>query len=168
MDTALFYPSYLNLTAEAATDILRPLVKSAESYGGVLTINWHDRSLAPERLWGGFYAQFLAELKRRAPWFATVAQATAWFRQRRSVVLEAIRSDGDAVHVRATARCEQGLPGLRLRIYSPQTANGNGASAGHRADTFTDVSFTDGVDADVRLTPGIPRQREDYQAIADR
>src|SRR5262249_26227369 len=119
MDTALFYPSYLNLTAEAATDVVRPLLKSAESYGGVLTINWHDRSLARERLWGGFYAQLLAELKRRAPWFATVAQATAWFHQRRSVVFEAIRSHGDVVHVRASARCEQGLPGLRLRIYSP-------------------------------------------------
>jgi hypothetical protein len=158
MDTALFYPSYLNLTAEAAKRVVRPLVNAAESYGGVLTINWHDRSLAPERLWGGFYTQLLDELKRRAPWFPTVGQAVSWFHQRRSVMFDSIRCDGESVRVSASARCQDGLPGLRLRIYSPHSANGNAP--------FTDISFTNTVNAHVRLQTFTAQQRGDHHAIA--
>jgi len=47
------------------------LVDDAERYGGALIINWHDRSLAPERLWGQFYVQLIDELKHRGAWFPT-------------------------------------------------------------------------------------------------
>ena len=48
-------------------------------------INWHDRSLAPERLWGGFYQDLIAEVgKGDRAWFATAGEAVDWFRWRRS------------------------------------------------------------------------------------
>ncbi len=53
-----------------------------------LTINWHDRSLAPERLWGACYRDLIQELKTRGAWFSTAAQAISWFRKRRSAVFE--------------------------------------------------------------------------------
>jgi hypothetical protein len=164
MDTALFYPAHLNLAAEAATQLVRPLVDHAELYGGVLTVNWHDRSLAPERLWGGFYADLLDELKGRAPWFSTGADAVSWFHQRRSVVFNSIRCDGNSLHVSASARCQEHLPGLRLRVYTPHGGGTNGTPAGHGADIFTDVTFTNTVDAHVSLHARIAATREDYQA----
>jgi hypothetical protein len=159
MDTALFYPSYLNLTEDAARRVVWPLVDSAQHYGGALTINWHDRSLAPERLWGSFYSRFVDELRRLAPWFPTVAQAASWFHQRRSVVFDSVRWDGDSVHVKAFADCQDDLPGLSVRVYMPgRRANGNGAngdstSACDRRASFTDVAFRNTVDAHIRVQP---------------
>ena len=79
MDTALFYPSYLNLTPHRARVLLGRVVENAVRYGGALTTNWHDRSLAPERLWGGCYRDLIQEMKSRGAWFATAGQAISWF-----------------------------------------------------------------------------------------
>ena len=71
MDTALFYPSYLNLGEEEAERVVSRLMDDAERFGGALTINWHDRSIAPERLWDDFYLKLLRELKSRGAWLPT-------------------------------------------------------------------------------------------------
>src|SRR5436309_6599153 len=84
MDTALFYPSYMNLSDEQAGAATLPLIENAARFGGVLTINWHDRSLGPERLWGDAYVNLLRELRATTPWFATASQTVAWFRKRRA------------------------------------------------------------------------------------
>jgi len=151
MDTALFYASYLNLTQEAAKQVVHRFVDEAERYGGALTINWHDRSLAPERLWGGFYAELIAELKRRAAWFPTGAQAVSWFRQRRSAVFDSVRWDGASVHVRASADCREDLPGLNVRVHTPWSTNGERPLPCHRPERFIDLTFRDAVNANVRL-----------------
>ena len=64
MDTALFYPSYMNLSDEQAGAAMLPLIENATRFGGVLTINWHDRSLGPERLWGDAYVNSAPRLAR--------------------------------------------------------------------------------------------------------
>ena len=89
MDTALFYPSYLNLSPRAARAVVQPLIENTVPFGGALTVNWHGRSLAPERLWGDFYSDLLGRLSARKPWFATAAQTVAWLRQRRAATFEA-------------------------------------------------------------------------------
>ena len=120
MDTALFYPSYLNLSPKQAEEKIRPLLADAAQFGGVLTGNWHDRSVAPERLWDGTYRWLLDEFKTQGAWFATAAQTVAWFRKRRAATFDAtvagqikIKSVGDT----------GSLPALRVRIYQP-AANG--------------------------------------------
>src|SRR5438445_7514068 len=50
MDTALFYPNHLNLTNEGAEKVVWRLIDDMVRFGGAMTINWHDRSIAPERL----------------------------------------------------------------------------------------------------------------------
>src|SRR5262249_50528391 len=97
MDTALFYPSYMNLSDEQAGAAMLPLIENTTGFGGVLTINWHDRSLGPERLWGDTYVTLLGDLRARTPWFATAAQAVSWFRKRRSAVIESVILEGDSV-----------------------------------------------------------------------
>src|SRR5262245_39849989 len=137
MDTALFYPSHLDLTPAAAKQMVLPIVDAAERHGGALTVNWHDRSIAPERLWDGFYLDFLGELKRRTPWFPTGTQAVSWFRRRRSASFDSVvRGNDGAVHVRASCKASGEVPGLTVRVHT-----GPGR--------FTDLNLTDTLDARV-------------------
>jgi hypothetical protein len=138
MDTALFYPSYLNLTREAAKYTLQPLVADVERHGGALTINWHDRSLAPERLWGGFYADLVDDLKRRTAWFPTAAEAVAWFRRRRSAVFDSVCREGNSMRIVVSAEASEGIPGLTVRLHRP-------------SQSFTDLTFGDTLNARVAL-----------------
>lgn len=124
MDTALFYPTYLNLSPQQAEEAVHPLIANAAEFGGVLTVNWHDRSIAPERLWGDFYLWLLAQLKTKGAWFATAAQTVSWFRRRRDATFETT-SSGDYVKIKISAGGNDTLPGLRVRIFKPgRTAGG--------------------------------------------
>lgn len=117
MDTAMFYPSYMGLSAGQAKELLSRLVSNAKRFGGCLTVNWHDRSLAPERQWGEAYCGVLQEMKDGGAWFATASQAVGWFRKRRAVTFEAEHRDGGVV--RANVQQRDNLPGLRLRVHHP-------------------------------------------------
>jgi hypothetical protein len=119
MDTALFYPSYLNLSPAQAEAVVGPLIEDVVRFGGVLTVNWHDRSLAPERLWGDFYARLLEQLSAKNPWFATARQTVAWFRQRRAATFENGADDAGRVKINLPPAGDDRLPGLRVRIFQP-------------------------------------------------
>jgi hypothetical protein len=119
MDTALFYPSYLGLTQRTAGNAVWPIVEEVEQRGGVLTINWHDRSLAPERLWEDFYTDLLEELKGRSAWFSTMREAALWFRHRRSAAIERVRWTDDTVSIVTSAADGGDLPDMRIRVHKP-------------------------------------------------
>jgi len=138
MDTSLFYPAHLNLSANEARERVGELIDNAEKLGGVMTINWHDRSVAPERLWGGFYQELLKSLEQRGAWFPTGSQIVAWYRRRRSVRIEELGSDEKQFRVRVTMDEGQNSPGLRLRFHKPVE---EGAET---ADCFEDVPLRDG------------------------
>jgi hypothetical protein len=135
MDTALFYPSYMNLPNDRARAAMLALIENVTRSGGVLTINWHDRSLGPERLWGDAYLALLRDLRARRPWFATASQAVSWFRKRRAASF--VIQDGSSVRVRtATDPTTADLPPLTLRVY-------NSASSGHKVSSKGDAFFED-------------------------
>jgi hypothetical protein len=131
MDTALFYPSYLNLSSKEAEKIIFPLVENTVHLGGVLTVNWHDRSIAPERLWDGFYIWLLAQLKAKGAWFATAAKTVSWFRKRRSATFEQTEN-GVKIH----GGGNDGLPGLRVRVFRP----------GENAAKFVEMPLQEGME----------------------
>ena len=120
MDTALFYPAYLGLSPRQAMTVLGQLVDNAVQFGGCFTVNWHDRSLAPERLWDACYRDLVRGLKSSGAWFSTASEAVSWFQKRRSVVFETGSIESDAVQARVSARIGDDLPSLRLRIYKPR------------------------------------------------
>ena len=142
MDTALFYPSHLGLSQGQATTALNQLVDNAVRFGGCLTINWHDRSLAPERLWDDCYRAFIQELKSRGAWFATTGQGTSWFRKRRSVVFETDRGEPGALARVLAEHCDN-VPGLRLRVHEGRDSR-NGAQA---SEGYVDAAFEKSIDA---------------------
>lgn len=130
MDTALFYPRHLGLKLAEARKRIQTIVHQTTCLGGCVTVNWHDRSIAPERLWGDVYADLIDDFRSNRAWFATASQAAAWFRKRRSVVF----GDGDwqARYLGANASSERhdGLPPLQVRIHNaPAPPSGATVSA---------------------------------------
>lgn len=119
MDTALYYPSRLGLTQQQAKTKIQAVIREVTGFGGCLTINWHDRSLSPERLWGAAYSELVQELRQSGAWFATASAAVEWFRKRRAVKLEGLADDAARAGV-ADANADRNLPGLRLRLHNPQ------------------------------------------------
>lgn len=108
MDTALFYPAYMNLSKPEARTKINEVLDHASDNGGAITINWHDRSIAPERLWGDCYTEMVKDIEARRGWFATASDAVLWFRNRRSVrftygpsgdIVHAEDIDGSALHL---------------------------------------------------------------------
>jgi peptidoglycan/xylan/chitin deacetylase (PgdA/CDA1 family) len=119
MDTALLYPSRLDLSPKQAAPVLAQMQDNVVRFGGVLTINWHDRSLAPERCWDAPYRRLLESMKGRCAWFATAGEAVSWFRKRRSTSFEIETAGQQAVRVKLPAGQPDNLPPLKLRKYQP-------------------------------------------------
>jgi hypothetical protein len=118
-DGALFYPQRLNLSEAEAEKRCRALIDNARSFGGVLTLLWHDRSHGPERFWGDFYVKLLGVLKSSDAWFGTAGQVVGWFRKRREVRFERVGIPGGT---RTRIRYEGGeiQPPLQVRVHAPQ------------------------------------------------
>jgi hypothetical protein len=114
MDTAMFYPDRMGLTSALALERCGEIVAHARTRGGTVVVNWHDRSLAPERLWDREYRALL-DLIGGSAWFATARDAVAWFRWRRSVRFAVT---GDEVTV-AAGDLPPGLPGGLAWVHTP-------------------------------------------------
>jgi hypothetical protein len=133
MDTALFYPDYLDLSAQEAWECIAPMLDHAADAGGVTTVNWHDRSIAPERLWGKFYIRLLDELTQRGAWFSTASHAVAWFRKRRSATFHEIDGASDAMRV-IVSDAGGNSPALRARLHRPQGGGYIDTAFDHKAE----------------------------------
>ncbi len=116
MDTALFYRTHLNLSSKQAMQRLNTFVKNAKQFGGLLMINWHDRSIAPERLWDDIYIGLIESLQAAGAWFCTAGEAAQWFRNRRAIDFKEMRTGESGMTASASKR-EDRLPGLRVRSY---------------------------------------------------
>jgi len=121
-DTALLYPRRMHLRERDALDLCAVLIDRTQELGGVLTISWHERSLAPERQWDRVYGELLATLRHRGAAIMTAADAVAWFRLRRSVDLEGADVPGAAFPAER-GEIADGETMLRLRSH--------GAGGGH-------------------------------------
>ncbi len=86
MDSALFSSGRLGLAPEKALRLSGKIIENAKHFGGMVVVNWHDRSLAPERLLRRFYHDLLEVVrKENRVWFAKCREAVEWFRWRRSI-----------------------------------------------------------------------------------
>jgi hypothetical protein len=141
MDTALFYPTYLSLDESAAFERVSSMINRMAASGGVLTFNWHDRSLAPDRLWGNIYVRIIQKMKNQHAWFPTAAQAVGWFRKRRSARLELIKDGAGRLCVRGQLDQPDLLPGLKIRIHQALRCQPDEYLASGTAATFSDERF---------------------------
>jgi hypothetical protein len=131
MDSAMFFPGRMNLSHAEASDRCGRIVAQARHFGGTVVINWHDRSLVPERLWGRFYQELLDEVgKDERAWFSTAGQAVDWFRWRRSIRFTADASGNVTV---AATQPSSSLPPALVHVH--RAVNG---SAPHRDELCFD------------------------------
>lgn len=152
MDTALFYPTRMEASRSQASSILRSMADDIARYGGVLTINWHDRSVVPERLWDACYRDLLADLHSRGAWFCTAGQAVSWFQKRRSVTFE-IDSRGNPVAcLKLAAGREEALPALRLRTYKAAASE---PTMGRPSYDYADTPILENVETGVPSGAGL-------------
>jgi hypothetical protein len=115
MDSALLFPGRMGLSAAEAVRRCERLVAHARQWGGTLVVNWHDRSLAPERLWTRSYQQLLAEIEEGGDtWFATARDAVGWFRWRRAIQ---ITEDEPGTFTVSVPRSSNGLPAARIAVH---------------------------------------------------
>jgi hypothetical protein len=129
------------------------MVDQAARFGGALTINWHDRSIAPERLWDRPYIELLEYLKSKGAWFATCTEAVSWFKRRRSAFLD--QAKGVPIKVTVDS-ANDGQPALRVRLHHGRVANGEPLP---KDQGFSEVTFNSSKELDMAwLNPaGIAR-----------
>lgn len=150
MDTTLFYTGRMDLPERQAMVLVEEIITKTQRFGGILTINWHDRSLGPERLWDTFYESILTRLKSMRVWFTTVSQAVAWFRMRRSVVFNHISLCADKLQVSLSSSACDG-PKLVLRVYLPRD-HAPGSGDGHtEPGRIMDVAFSGDLEISLSL-----------------
>ena len=127
----------MDLTEDEAWKLCDELIQNLITYSGVLTVLWHTRSLAPERLWGNFYTRLLEAFKARNAWFATASQVVEWFRARRSFTFGQVDVNADSIRV-ATKSAFRGsvVPNLIIRTHWPNI------NRDLRTQKFTDVTWT--------------------------
>jgi hypothetical protein len=120
-DTALFFPDRMALSEEEAWSLVNTFIENAERYGGVLTLNWHDRSLAPERLWGNFYIKILENLKKSKVWIDTASKVIRWFDKRRSCSFTEVHLTHGKINLNIACKDDDEIPDLLVRIHTPKT-----------------------------------------------
>lgn len=134
-DMALFASEKMSLSEQEAWNFCVKLIKHSHDYGGVITVLWHMRSIAPERLWDDFYLKLLDTFKEQNVCFATASQAVLWFQKRRNLIFADIFFEDENLRVKLLNIEKADDSPLILRIYIPDPNN---------TDFFqTNLSFTD-------------------------
>jgi hypothetical protein len=133
-------------TSQAFKPLIGRLIENAVHHGGVLTLNWHDRSIAPERLWGGLYSRVVTELADKGAWFATAGDVARWFNKKRSAVFENGTGGRRDLRVRIPQSAGPPLPQLRLRQHQPLTSRTKVAGGG----LFEEVALDSGDELQLR------------------
>ena len=121
----------MNCTEQEALPICERILQWTQELGGVATLSWHERSLAPERQWDGAYRWLLARLRQRGARVLTAREVVSWFSARRAVDLEGADVEAD----RLSAFAERGpetaaSPALTLRIHATPAGRDQAGASG--------------------------------------
>jgi len=122
-DSAMFYSDRMMLSENEALNACREVISSMCLLGGALTVNWHTRSLSPERLWGDFYARLLTEIQAHRVWFGTAHEIVEWFRKRRALHFDSVDFEENGVRV-ALSSPDRSEFAFTVRIHHPKFVSG--------------------------------------------
>ena len=122
----MFYSDRMMLSDAEALNACLELIHSLMSFGGVLTVNWHTRSLSPERLWGNFYTVLLNEIRARRVWFGTAKEIVQWFRRRRELRFESVEVQENGARVELSGlNWDSGSFNFSVRLHDPKPTAGD-------------------------------------------
>jgi hypothetical protein len=143
-DTALFYPRRMNLSETEARESCQQVIEMTSFFGGALTINWHTRSLSPERLWGDFYAALLKQVQDKGAWFGTAEDIVTWFRMRRALRFEQVRNAEGGLYLKIKGSKPGNYPPFLIRVHHAQPGkpmSSMGPSAAIHSDVVWNGEF---------------------------
>src|SRR4029077_8408061 len=129
------FPAHMSLSQSEAKTKIDGLIANARRFGGVLTINWHDRIMPAERCWHRLYTETIAEVKKNGAWFATGSEAVAWFRKRRAATFDSALSD----RLNEPKEMSDGVTDLVLKSYSARNSE---SSLGRMSEVEREASHT--------------------------
>jgi hypothetical protein len=141
IDTAMFSPKRMGLSESKALELCKTLIKDFKTFGGVLTVNWHIRSLSPERNWDIFYLKLLEILKREKVWFASGRQVVTWFNKRRSIHFDKVSFSQGKVRLRLSGLNDSSVPDIFFRIHLPGSPFKPDGNAQGTEKTFVDLPW---------------------------
>ena len=122
-DTALFYSDRMGLSEKQALAQCERLIENAVYFGGVLVINWHERSLAPERLWKEPYEKLLNSLHGHRVWFGSGEEVVRWFSRRRRISFDEVSLTRNTLLLKIGG-CEKDVrPPYSIRIHNLAVEN---------------------------------------------
>ncbi len=78
----------LCLDEEEAMRRCEEVLAYAKQYGGVVTLLWHQVSMAAPKKWGGFYRALVERAVEDGAWVAPVEDVVRWFEVRRNALLK--------------------------------------------------------------------------------
>lgn len=115
-DTALFSARRMGLSQTEGIQAIEQMLRQTQEMGGVFTINWHMRSVGPEKWWDDPYRYVLRKAEDRSAWTATAGDVVEWFALRRSVRFSEVHLERGAVKI--SCKGNPKLPGLSLQLYN--------------------------------------------------
>jgi hypothetical protein len=142
-DSALFYPGRMGLSETEALDSCKHMIEFMSMFGGALTVNWHTRSLSPERLWGEFYARLLEEIQKHRVWFGTAQQITTWFRKRRELQFDQVQFAADGVQVKISGPTADCCPPFLVRVHHSRTQSSTDSELRKSEPIYSDTPWND-------------------------
>jgi hypothetical protein len=138
-DTAMFYPSRMNLSESKALHSCKGLLGVAKIFGGVVTVNWHTRSLSPERLWGDFYKALLCEMRSYRVWFGTAQEIVTWFRNRRTLSFEQVQFAQEGLRFKMSGPSPDEQHPFLVRVYPGGSSSPLDSASGARKPGYSDM-----------------------------
>jgi hypothetical protein len=149
MDSALFSRTRMRLSDSQASALCNTLIQNAGQFGGSLTINWHHRSLAPERLWGDFYVSLLKDLKAHGACFLTAMRVVKWFQKRRDIQFEEIHLTKSGLRLSLKQLAfDNDLPPI-LRIYPAPEHDSTNEKVSRPTRSYVEVTLSNKTDVQV-------------------
>jgi hypothetical protein len=116
-DGSLFRRKYLNLSEEEAKKRCDEIFGYAKRYGGVVTLLWHQVSLAAPHNWADFYRYLVEKGLKEGAWVTRAVDIVDWFKMRRNVKLSYIKG-GNKLEIRLRGlEFRENIPEMRLRIH---------------------------------------------------
>ena len=116
-DGALFRRKYLGLSEEEAKRRCGEIFGYAQKYGGVVTLLWHQSSLAVPHNWGDFYRFLVDRGLEECAWVTRPVDIVDWFKVRRAVEIEYSR-DGKKLEILLKGlEFREDVPKIRLRVH---------------------------------------------------
>jgi len=115
-DTALFSSGRMGLSQHDGIEKIDELLRWIRQGRGVTTVNWHLRSIGPERQWDKAFKHLLQLADDPRVWVASAQDVVQWFASRRLVQFGEI--DLDTGRSLVSSKGTETTPRIAVRLYN--------------------------------------------------